>query len=101
LKLTDYIDENGIQRRVLMPEDSRVSPDEGIPADAFYLLEALYADAPVAFRKELFGHLWTMGLIEPRDYLMPDAVEKYQRALRLTIRHDALSAIRIIKENVT
>lgn len=101
LKKLDYTNEHGNQRRVFVPDNGHVPPEEGIPADMYGQLEALYADAPASFRHRLYDALWRRGLIEPADFLRKDAGDLYRSAMLETLRFDALNAIALAKESIS
>lgn len=91
----DYIDENGIQRRVLLKTEYE-SPEKGIPLDVYSVLNEFYADTNDNFRKVLYETLWAMGLIEPHHFQAPDARKKFRQALQSSLSRDATDAIRYI-----
>lgn len=96
----DYTDEHGNQRRVFVPEQGHFAPEEGIPADMYGQLDALYTDTPASFRHRLYNALWRRGLIEPADFLRKDAGDLYRSAMLETLRFDALNAIALAKESM-
>lgn len=92
----DYVDREGIKRRVLLPADSGSPPDEGIPISV--PVDALYGHMPLAFRIALVDALWAVDMIEFDDFLRPGAAQVVQAALLSVVRHDALDMIAFAKE---
>lgn len=82
----DFIDDEGRNRRVLVPEESAIAPHEGLPVSLE--LDDIFPDAPPDFLTRLHNALWQQGLIEPQDYLKPGAPEIYKRALLSVVRLD-------------
>lgn len=93
----DYIDKEGIKRRVLLPvgeEDGAI--DEGIPVSL--PVDTLYLHMPLTFRKELIEALWNVGLIEPEDFLRGDAPNRIRAALMSVIKHDTMDILNLARE---
>jgi hypothetical protein len=86
----DYIDRDGIKRRVLLP-DAYADPAEGIPVSL--PVEQLYSHMPPAFQAALVTALWARDLIEPADFLAPGAAERARAALLEVVKHDALNML--------
>ena len=91
----DYIDKEGIQRRVLIP-DGVTDYAEGIPVSL--PVDSLFAHCSAEFRRELIEELWARGLVEPSDYLKAGAAELVTAALRSVVKNDALSIISLARE---
>lgn len=96
LRPVDYTDSEGRKRRVLLPDDTTLTPDEGIPVSLD--LDALFPDAPVDFLTRLHNALWERDLIEAQDYLKPGAPEVYKRALLAVIRLDFMHIKQLAQE---
>lgn len=93
----DFIDKEGIKRRVLMPEgDTDGSTDEGIPISL--PVDSLYEQMPLTFRKRLVEELWNVGLIEPEDFLRGDAPNRIRAALMSVIRKDTMDILNLARE---
>lgn len=84
----DYRDARGVLHRVLVPIDGSASPDEGIPVSLD--ISALYSEMPDRFVAALTEALWSVGLVTPRDYVAPGAMEKARAALLSVVKRDAL-----------
>lgn len=86
LAKTDYIDGEGIRRRALV--DSETTPaEEGIPASI--RLEAELVGTSPEFRRRLYSELEARGLIEPQDFLAPNALKRIQAAVLAAVAVDA------------
>lgn len=92
----DYIDKDGIQRRVLIPEGV-TDYSEGIPVSL--PVDSLFADCPLSFRQELVAELWARGLVEPCDFRRAGAAELVSAALRSAIKKDALDVLALARED--
>ena len=91
----DYIDEDGIRQRVLLPP-GKTDVSEGIPAGMS--LDSLFPDCPISFKKRLQDELYAHGLIEPRDFLQPGAAERTRSALLSAVQHDAIDIVNLARE---
>lgn len=96
IKKVDYLDRDGIRRRVLIPEGV-TDYAEGIPVSL--AVDTIFADTGVEYRRRLVDELWARGLIEPCDYLKPGAPELITAALRSAQKADALTIISIAHED--
>lgn len=95
-KKVDYIDKDGIQRRVLIP--AGVSDySEGIPVSV--PVDSLYQHCSIEFRRAIIEELWARNLIEACDFKRPGAGELITAALRSVIKHDALDIISLARED--
>jgi len=90
----DYLDSNGIHRRVLLPNDD-ADANEGIPLSL--PLESLFGHMPVSFQARLSSELFERGLVEPSDFFKPGAAELTRGAILSVCKHDALSIISLAK----
>lgn len=86
----DYVDSDGIQRRVELPAGVS-NYAEGIPVslDA----DRLFVDCSPDFRRKLVQELWARGVVEPCDCLKPGAAELITAAIRSAVKVDALDII--------
>ena len=99
MRQTEYTDERGVKRLVLLPDDSAADASEGIPLDLD--VETLYPHMPPAFTARLKAELWARGLIQPRDYLAPGAAEKVRSALLAVVKQDTMSILALAKERIS
>jgi hypothetical protein len=97
MRLVDYVDEQGIPRRVWLPDEGGL-PQEGIPASIN--LDELYAHAPHEFKVKLYQALWDVNLIQPKDFFAPGAPERIRAALLSVIREDLYSIQAKAKEQM-
>lgn len=88
-RVVDYLDENNIKRRVLVPDG--VDASEGIPLSLD--VDRLYPDTPIEFRRRLVLELHALGLVEKADFLAPDAANKIRSALLATVKSDTVTII--------
>lgn len=88
-RIVDYIDEDGIKRRVLVPAD--VDPGEGIRLSCD--IDRLYENAPKDFVIRLVAELWAVGLVTKDDYKTPGAETRIRAALLAAVKHDTMSII--------
>lgn len=95
VRRADYIDKDGIKRRVLIPEGI-ADYSEGIPVSLS--VDQLYAHCSIDFRRTLIEELWARGLVEPADYLKAGAAELITAALRSVVKHDTLDILALAKE---
>lgn len=95
-KKVDYIDKNGIQRRVLIP-DGVSDYSEGIPVSL--PVDSLYQHCSIEFRRALIDELWARDLIEPCDFRRAGAGELITAALRSVVKRDALDIITLARED--
>jgi hypothetical protein len=91
----DYIDKDGIQRRVLLPSGI-TDASEGIPLSL--PVDSLFTHCSLEFRRALIEELWARGLVEPGDYLKPGAAELVSAALRSVVKLDALDILALARE---
>ncbi len=95
--VVDYMDGDGINHRVAIPEGRNdLPPEEGIPVSLE--LDMLYNYLEPEFRKSLYLALWKMGLITPCDYLRPGASELFRRAMNSAIRTEFFKVMELAKE---
>lgn len=94
----DYIDKDGIKRRVLIPVGV-TDLSEGIPISL--PVDSLYYDCSIEFRRLLIDELWARGVIEPCDFKKAGAGELITAALRSAVRHDALDIISLANQECT
>jgi hypothetical protein len=92
-----YIDERGIARFVLLPDDE-ADIQSGIPVSLD--LEPLFGHMPLDFQRRLYEALHDQGLIKPEDYMKPDAYSKFRAAMLSVIRHDFFSVQSLVKESI-
>ena len=92
----DYVDSEGIKRRVLVPTDDGASPEEGIPVSV--PVDELYRHMPLSFRQQLVEALWAVGLIEPADFSQRDAPERTRAALLSVVKHDTMDILNLARE---
>jgi hypothetical protein len=92
----DYVDSDGIKRRVLLPSDDGLDPAEGIPVSV--PVDALFEHMPVAFRRALVDALWNNGLIESVDFLRKDAPDKIRASLLSVVKHDTMDILNLARE---
>ena len=96
-RVVDYVDDNGIKRRVLVPQQAEsVAPAEGVPLSLD--VDRLYADCPLAFRQRLVTELWAVGLVQKADFLAPDAANRIRAALLATVKQDTVAIINFARE---
>lgn len=93
----DYIDLDGIPRRVLIPE-SETDNAMGIPVSLE--LSDLFGHMPVPFQQSLYEALHAQGLVEASDFFLPDAGKRFRAAMLSVIKHDFLSVQTIAKEEL-
>lgn len=89
---------DGIFRIMAVPTSGDVNPAEGIPRDAFPVVQTVFRDAPEEFVTRLWAHLWQFGLRRPNDYTTASANNVIAQALKLTIRKDVLTLKHAMKE---
>lgn len=95
-RIVDYLDDDNIKRRVLVPQGvESVPPSEGVPLSLD--VDRLYADCPLAFRQRLVAELWAQGLIQKDDFLSPSAAERIRAALLATVKSDTVAIINFAK----
>ncbi len=92
----DYIDAEGIKRRVILPSDDGVNPEEGIPISV--PVDTLFEHAPIEFRRALVDALWANGLIEKDDFLRKDAPDKIRASLLSVTKHDTMDILNLARE---
>jgi len=88
-KKVDYTDKHGIKRRVILPDDDSIPPDEGIMVSVD--LERIFDHMSPESLKQLYNECWIRGLIEPSDFQKPGAGELYVQVMRAVYRHDWLT----------
>lgn len=93
----DYTDQNGIRRRALVP-DEYTNAEEGLPASISLDAALLQQGCSFEYIKRLYAELQARGLIEPADFLKPQAPDLISAALRATIRMDVQTIQAIAKE---
>jgi hypothetical protein len=86
----DYVDRDGIQRRVELPPGV-TNYEEGIPVSLD--VDRLFMDCSVTFRRTLVAELWARELIAPCDFLVAGAPEKVRAAIQAAIKIDTLDII--------
>lgn len=91
----DYVDEYGIQRRVLVP-DGEHNLAEGVPISL--AVDSLFSQSPLEYRKALMVELWARGLIEPCDFSKAGAAELVRAALLAVTKHDTLDILSFARE---
>lgn len=97
MQIKDYVDPQGITRRVALPDDWHGDdPSEGIPVSLD--LDDIYGDLPIEFRRKLYTALHEAGLVTPCDYLPPGASDKFRRALLLCIKHEFFDVLALARE---
>jgi len=89
VRVLDYLDEQKIKRRVLVPVGA--DPSEGIPLSLD--VDQLYADCSLEFRQRLVAELWAVGLIEKKDFDNPNAGVLIRSALLAAIKSDTVMII--------
>lgn len=82
-----YIDELGIPKLVLIPDDES-DLSTGIPLSVD--LSSLFGHMPIAFQRSLYEALYAQNLVKKSDYFKPDSAQRFQAALRTVIKHDFL-----------
>lgn len=92
----DYFDERGIQRRVLVPDET-TPLSEGIPISV--PVDTLYDHMPTEFVVHLVNALFARNLIEPGDFFKAGAAELTRNAILEVCRQDALSIISLAKKH--
>lgn len=92
----DYRDNEGIQRRVLLPSDDGLNPDEGIPISL--PVDSLFSDMPLTFRVKLVDAFYAVGLVEASDFLVSGAAQRIQAALLSVVKHDVMDILALAKE---
>lgn len=92
----DYVDSEGIKRRVILPSDDGANPDEGIPISV--PVDSLFEQMPVEFRRALVDALWANGLIEKDDFLRKDAPDKIRASLLSVVKHDTMDILNLARE---
>lgn len=97
MKLVEHVDEDGIKRRVALP-DLAFDTAEGIPVSLD--VDSLYEHMPVSFRAKLVEELWNRDLIQPADFLRPGAAEKIRSALLSVVHFDTMDIITLAKERL-
>ena len=93
----DYIDPDGIPRRVLIPE-GETDNQMGIPVSLE--LSDLFGHMPVEFQRSLYEALHAQGLVEPQDFFQRGAAERFRAALLSVIKHDFLSVQTVAKQEL-
>jgi len=88
-RVVDYLDEQKIKRRVLVPTGA--DPSEGIPLSLD--VDQLYLDCPLEFRQRFVAELWAVGLIEKKDFERADAPSLIRSALLATVKTDTVMII--------
>jgi hypothetical protein len=86
----DYVDENGIQRRVELPAGA-TNYHEGIPVSLD--VDRIFAHCSIDFRRNLVAELWAHGLVEPCDFLVAGAPEKVRSAIQACVKLDTLDIL--------
>lgn len=100
-KRVEFTDSLGKPRRVLLPDNGvDYPPSEGIVVDMYDDLDALYNHVPVEWNVRLAQELKRRDLVEPEDFLAPDAPTRFRSAMLTVIKHDAMNAIAIAKERM-
>ncbi len=94
----EYIDQNGIHRRVKVSNRGD-NPQIGIPVDVYDLIDEMYTDMPDKLRVELCKQLWNRNLIESKDFHHPTAGKRVRESLIATYNLSAVNLIMYIKEN--
>lgn len=94
----DYVDREGIQRRVLLPEGDH-NVQEGIPLSL--MVDSLYSHCPVEYRVRITDELWARGLIEPCDFIKPGASELIRSAILAAVKSDVLDIITLATKECT
>lgn len=97
----DYRDSRGIMRRVLLPPNGAIAPEEGIPIDMFDVLDELLHDVPWSFRERLYTALWRRNLIEVSDLQTSQGASLYMAAFKEAVKVDAFSVLTRVKELTT
>lgn len=92
----DYVDAEGIKRRVLLPSDDGMNPEEGIPVSV--PVDTLFEHMPIEFRRALVEALWNNGLIESIDFLHKDAPDKIRSSLLSVVKHDTMDILNLARE---
>jgi len=76
-----------------MPEHGNADYAEGIPVDMYDFLDWLYPDAPPGFLRKIKDCLWKRKLVEPGDFLTPEAPGLITGAFREVLRYEAKTLI--------
>lgn len=86
----DFVDKNGIQRRVELPTGI-TDYNEGVPVslDA----DRLYMHCSPDFRRKLVEELWARDLIEPCDFKRAGAPELIRAAIQACVKADTLDIL--------
>ncbi len=92
----DYRDNQGIMRRVLLPDGADSDPTEGIPVSL--PVDDLFDHMPLPFRQKLMEELWARDLIEPNDFLRPGALEQIRSAWLSVAKKDSLDIQNLARE---
>lgn len=92
-RIVDYIDPDGIKRRVLVANG--VDPSEGIRLSLDF--DQLFTDAPKEFRVRLVNELWAVGLVQKSDFDKPGAGERVRAALLAAVKHDTVAIINFVR----
>lgn len=90
------VDKEGLPIVVLVP--GGIPVEEGIPISL--PLNLIFGSLPVDFRKRLYNALWDRGLVEPSDYLKPEASSLYKAAILSIIRTDFYDLVRLAQETL-
>jgi hypothetical protein len=86
----DYVDSDGIQRRVELPAGVS-NYAEGVPVSLD--VDRLFMDCSPDFRRKLVQELWARNLIEPCDFMKAGAPELIRSAVQACIKIDTLDII--------
>ena len=91
----DYVDSNGLNRRVLLKNEYD-NPQKGIPIDVYETINELYSNATNEFKNGFYTRLWNMGLVEPHNFASNDAKTKVRQCLNASLACDATDLTRRI-----
>lgn len=94
--IKDIVDQDGIKRRVKLPDEFYANVEEGIPVSV--PVDNLYLHMPVEFRRDLVNRLWDVGLIEPKDFAGLEAMGKIRSALLFAAKRDTLDIVQFVSE---
>lgn len=97
VKFYDTELEDGFPARVIVPPGG--NPQEGIPIHLN--LDAIYGHLPDEFQKTLYAALHDRGLVEPADFLTPQAANLLKSALMSVIRYEILKIQNLAREETT
>lgn len=99
VEVVDYVDTEGIHRRVKLPANqAHNDPSEGIPLSLD--LSDYFEGATPAFIARVQNELWAVGLIEPTDYLKAGAGEKIKAALLSALKIDTIGVQAYARERL-